>query len=360
VTLRVAVAGLGWAGRTIWLPRLAAHPGITVTALADPDPAVRAAAARIAPGVPVMDEPLRLTPADADLVVVAVPNHAHAPVAAGLLRRGVAVFLEKPVCLSTDEADDLAEAERAGGSVLVAGSATRYRADVRQLRALVPSLGPVRHVGVSWVRASGVPGTPWFTERGRSGGGVLVDLGWHLLDLLPVLLGPVDVDQVVGTVGADFVRSADARAAWLGSRPGSLPAATVEDTARAFLTTRDGVSVGLHTGWASHAEYDRTVVEVHGAAGTAVLGCTFGFSPQRREPVLTVHRGGQVRVVPPATEPVGREYDHQVDRLAGLLADPATPGQAAAAARTTIGVIQRIYDSAARAAQEKEPVWTAI
>lgn len=100
--VRVAVAGLGWAGREIWLPRLAAHPGFAVTAVVDPEPGVRARA-RDGHHVPAAYADVDELPADAvDLVVVAVPNHLHAAVAARLLRRGVPVFLEKPVCLTSD------------------------------------------------------------------------------------------------------------------------------------------------------------------------------------------------------------------------------------------------------------------
>ncbi|KOG07298.1 MULTISPECIES: Gfo/Idh/MocA family protein [Streptomyces] len=354
MTLRVAVVGLGWAARSIWLPRVAAHPGMTVTAVVDPSPAARAAFAEepaVGAGGPaprVLASAAELTPDLADLAIVAVPNHAHCSVASGLLRRGIPVFLEKPVCLSTAEADELAEAEKAG-AVLVAGSAARYRGDIRRLEDLTPSLGRIRHVRVAWERARGVPGTRWFTRRDTAGGGALVDLGWHLLDTaLPLLGGRVEFEQVAATVGHDFVNRDVAQAAWREEdEPAPGGTGDVEDTARAFLVTDDGVSVSVHASWASHAEYDTTLVEVHGTAGTAVLSCTFGFSPNRRGgSTLTVTRHGETVPVPLDPEPVGVEYDRQVDALPALLADPGLRGRSIAATRTTIGVIERAYASA--------------
>lgn len=367
MTVRVAVVALGWAARTIWIPRLAAHPDLTLTAVVDPEPAARAAfadgiaAARPdgAPGPAILASADDLTADRVDLAIVAVPNHAHARVATRLLRRGIPVFLEKPVCLSTAEADDLAAAERSGAP-LIAGSAARYRADVRALHDVLPSLGPVRHVRLAWVRSRGVPATRWFTRRGTAGGGALLDLGWHLLDTALPLMGaePVTFSDVVGVVGHDFVAERAAHARWredldgldgidgFTSRVanGTNRAQDVEDTARAFLVTDGGVSVSVHASWASHAEYDTTLIEVHGSDGVAELLCTFGFSPNRRGgSTLVVHRDGVAEAVPLPAEAVGAEYDRQVDALPALLADPDVRGRAVRAARTTIGVIERVY-----------------
>jgi oxidoreductase len=351
VSVRVAVVGLGWAGRTIWLPRLAAHPAFEVTALVEPDPTPEHGTY----GVPFLGDADDLTPDLADLAVVAVPNHAHAPVAGKLLHKGIPVYLEKPVCLTTGEADRLAEAERAGGAVLLAGSAARHRADIQAVRRLLDSLGEIRHVNLSWVRARGVPGgLGWFTRRSLAGGGVLVDLGWHLLDTLSLLLGPVTFEQVGATVSADHVTGRTWRAGWRGDEPeagtpgrDTAPGCDVEDTARAFLVTATGISVSLHTCWASHAPVDVTTVEVHGSAGTAVLRCTFGFSPNRvQAPTLTLTRDGHSSAVPLPDEPLGTEYDRQVDALPGELADPAARGRSVRAARRTVGLIERIYDAA--------------
>ncbi|MEV6611787.1 Gfo/Idh/MocA family oxidoreductase [Kutzneria sp. NPDC051319] len=346
MTVRVAVVGLGWAGRSIWLPRLAAHPAYQVVAGVDP-----AAAAEVLDGdVPVLCDIDALSPADVDLAVVAVPNHLHADVACRLLARGIPVFLEKPVCLNSDEAERLAAAERVGGTVLLAGSAARHRADVRALEELTGTLGQLRHVSISWVRARGVPDAGgWFTRRDLAGGGALVDLGWHLLDTLPHLVGPIRYTHAVGAVSSDFVNDDASRAAWREDQPVQPGLGDVEDTARGFLVSDNGLTVFLRASWASHEALDTTVISVEGSAGVATLRCTFGFSPNRPDgPVLTVVRGGRSEVVALPDEEIGAEYRRQLDALPGLLADPASRGRAVAEARDTIAVIERLYDSAPR------------
>lgn len=353
--VKVALVGLGWAGRSLWRPRLDAHPGYRITALVEPDAAARAAAGN---GVPVLAHADDLDPAQVDLAVVAVPNHLHTPVAAGLLERGIPVFLEKPVCLTSAEADRLAEAERAGGAVLLAGSAAHYRADVQALRTVAAELRPLRHIDLSWVRASGVPDAGgWFTSRQLSGGGALVDLGWHLLDTVSPLLGGAPAfRQALGAVSADFVNTGVRGADWRGTGSAGRTG-DVEDTARGFLVTDDGISVALRASWASHEPVDTTRITVEAATGTATLTCTFGFSPNRRpNPVLTRTRDGVTTEIPLPREPIGAEYDRQLDVLPAQLADPAARGRAVAAARRTIAVIERLYDNAAHGPAAATPV----
>lgn len=357
--LRVAVVGLGWAAKSIWLPRLHEHPGFAVSAIVDPNPAALAGTVHDLGGTELLSSVEELTPDHADLAVVAVPNHLHATIACRLLGNGIPVFVEKPVCLDSGEARQLAAAEAGGRSVLLAGSAARYRADVLALRRLVAGLGNIRHVELSWVRARGIPDAGgWFTQRQYSGGGALVDLGWHLLDTVAPLLGDVGFGQALGTVSDDFVRSSTARAAWRdtpaggdadGGRGGG-GGGDVEDTARGFLVADNGVSVSLRASWASHEPHDVTVIRVDGSAGSASLRCTFGFSPNRvKGSELTLTQDGTVTEMPYAEEPVGAEYLRQLDELPALLADPASPGRAVRETLRTITVIERIYASARQA-----------
>ncbi|WP_374122014.1 Gfo/Idh/MocA family protein [Frankia sp. AiPa1] len=385
--VRVAVVGLGWAGRSIWLPRLREHPRFVVTAVVDPDPAARSAVAQDlaiardlavsrdraaagtapqpgstgghpAPAVLAEVDDLSVAgPARPDLAVVAVPNHRHADIAERLLAAGVPVFLEKPVCLSVSEADRLAAAEQAGDATLLAGSAARYRADVSRLYEVAAGLGVIRHVDLAWVRARGIPDAGgWFTRRDQSGGGALVDLGWHLLDTLTPLLGTVRFREVIGTTSDDFVNDGGWAASWRhgeepgpAADPGSGPrrGGDVEDTARGFLITEQGTSVALRASWASHEARDLTAITVEGAGGTASLRCTFGFGPNRQDrSVLTLTRTGETRPVPLPEEPIGAEYRRQLDELPAMLADPASRGRAIAEVRPTIAAIERFYDSA--------------
>lgn len=354
MSIRVAVVGLGWAGRELWSPLMRDHADFEVVAAVDADPAARAAFHE-ATGVAVYPAVEALTTRMVDLAVVAVPNYLHADVAGALLASGISVFLEKPVCLTSTEVDTLAVAER-GGGMLLAGSAARYRGDVAALRRVIPDLGDLRHVDLGWVRARGVPRAGgWFTQRDKAGGGALYDLGWHLLDTLAFLLGPARFEQVIGVTSDDFVNAGAWGAAWRQDEPGA-DAADVEDTARGFLVRDDGVSVALRASWASHAARDVSSIQIEGSAGTAELRCTFGFSPNRDpEPVLTVTREGATTRLPVPVEPIGVEYTRQLDGLAVMLADPSNRGRSVAEARPIVRMIENFYASA-RSARARRAV----
>nr|AXL06115.1 oxidoreductase [uncultured bacterium] len=357
MSVRVAVVGLGWAGRELWLPRLREHPDFEVVAAVDADPASRAAFKQ-ATGLTAYSAVESLTARSVDLAVVAVPNFLHAEVAGALLATGISVFLEKPVCLTPAEADTLAAAER-GGGMLLAGSAAPFRGDVQTLARVLPELGPIRHVNMAWIRARGIPRAGgWFTQRDKAGGGVLFDLGWHLFDTLAYLLGPARFTQVIGVTSDDYVNVDGWRAAWRQDQPGA-DSADVEDTARGFLVRDDGVSIAMRASWASHEKRDVSAINVEGSAGSALLRCTFGFSPNREpEPVLTVAREGATTRVEVPAEPIGIEYTRQLDGLAARLADQDNRGKAVAEARPIVRMIESFYASARSArARHAEPAY---
>ncbi|RKR91921.1 oxidoreductase [Micromonospora pisi] len=350
VPVRVAVVGMGWATREIWLPLLRGRDAFRLTAVVDPDPSARATK-ELGTEVAVLADVGELDPATVDLAVVAVPNHLHCEVACRLLVKGIAVFVEKPVCLTSQEAFELARAEQTGGAMLLAGSAALYRADLRALRQVQNSIGRLQHVELAWVRARGVPAAGgWFTQRRYAGGGALVDLGAHLLDVGAELLGTTGIRRAIGTTSSHFINNQSWRAAWRKDKPADLDdvGLDVEDTAHGFLVTDEGVGISLRTSWASHEACDVTRIALEGSAGTAVLRTTFGFSPNRLpRPTLTVTRGGRCAQIPLPEEPVGAEYGRQLDDLSGMLRDPGNTGRAIIRAGWAIDALERIYGRSA-------------
>jgi oxidoreductase len=357
MTTRTALIGLGWSGREIWLPRLLARDDYEIVAAVDPDPQ-RRKVFTVSTGRPAFASIDALDVRSADLAIVAVPNHAHAQVARTMLLRGLATFVEKPVCLTGDEADMLADAERRGGVPLLAGSASRYRTDIAELVRLVPALGQPRHVDLAWIRSRGVPHSQgWYTTRAQAGGGVLVDLGWHLLDVLEAIVGPLTFGQVLAATTGDHVNDRDRAATWRRDVVVSDAMADVEDTVRGFMVAKDGLSVGLRASWASHtATHDVTSIHVEGTTGAATLRCTFGFSPYREpQPRITLIQDGRAHDVPIPAEPIGVEYDRQLEHLRHQLADPLSLGRTIAVVRRIVTTIEAMYAAATASPLASQP-----
>lgn len=198
--LRVAIIGYGLAGRVFHAPLVAAEPAMEVAAIVTSDPGRARAAAHEHPGARVMasaDE-LWAAPGALDLVVVAAPNRAHVPLARAAIAAGVAVVVDKPLAPTAAEGRALADEARAAGVPLSVFHNRRWDGDFLTLRRLLAdgALGsPVRLESRFDRWRPEVDAGRW-RERAdpADAGGLLADLGSHLIDQAIVLFGrPVEV-----------------------------------------------------------------------------------------------------------------------------------------------------------------------
>jgi predicted dehydrogenase/nucleoside-diphosphate-sugar epimerase len=183
----VAVIGCGAISRQFHLPILAGHEGVRLTALVDRD-LKRAGELAAAYGVEtVLDDIDQLGPDLADAAVVATPPFHHAPCCIALARRGMHVLVEKPMAITTADARAMADAARTAGVVLTVGHFRRLFPAVRLLRSALDGGALGRPVGFdveegdtyTWRLA-----TLSNLRKDQGGGGVLIDIGSHVLDLL--------------------------------------------------------------------------------------------------------------------------------------------------------------------------------
>jgi predicted dehydrogenase/nucleoside-diphosphate-sugar epimerase len=184
---RVAVVGCGAISRSYHLPVLAGHEGVRLAALVDRD-VERARELARSYGVPCVAADINdLAPGSFDAAVVATPPSHHAPCCVELARRGVHVLVEKPIAVRADDARAMVEAARAAGVVLTAGYFRRLFPAVRLLRAALDGRALGRVIGFdaeegdeyTWGLA-----TLSNLRKDQGGGGVLIDIGSHVLDLL--------------------------------------------------------------------------------------------------------------------------------------------------------------------------------
>lgn len=188
--IRVGVVGCGAVTERYHLPALLSSPDVEIVAFADSAiDRARALAARVR-GAAALAGHAELK-GRAELAVVAVPNACHAPVTAELLRAGLHVLVEKPMARSAAECDRMLEAAAAAGVVLAVGHDFRHYPVARYARELFASglLGPVRRVDVRQSAGGRWPAVSTAVLSPESGGGVLLDFGVHLLDLLLWWLG---------------------------------------------------------------------------------------------------------------------------------------------------------------------------
>jgi predicted dehydrogenase len=194
--LRVGLLGFGLAGGYFHAPLIAATAGLRLAIVVTANPERRQRAEREHAGVSVVDsaDDLWKRADELDLVVIATPNASHASLAHAAIERGLAVVVDKPLATSADAARSLVEAARARGTMLTVFQNRRWDGDFLTVRRLLAdgALGRVHRFESRFERwrPSAKPG---WRESGtpEDAGGILFDLGSHLIDQAIVLFGPV-------------------------------------------------------------------------------------------------------------------------------------------------------------------------
>ena len=212
---------------------------------------------------------------DIDAVSVAVPNNLHLPVALAAFEAGKHVLIEKPLARNAEEGEQMVAAAKAHGKVLAIACQRRTRHDVALVREQVASgaFGRVYYAKAWWMRRSGIPGWgSWFTSREAAGGGPLIDLGVHVLDMALYVLGNPRVLAVSANTYAEI--GPQGKGNWPGRAQRFVPDGhsgfEVEDLATAFIRLEGGATLLLEASWAAFTEMDDDFgIQVYGSNGGA-------------------------------------------------------------------------------------------
>lgn len=269
--MRVGYLGAGWIGRH----RMAAMietGAIEAVAYADPSDEMAEEAAKLAPGAKRVDGLDALLAEGLDGIVIATPSALHAEQSIRALEAGLAVFCQKPLGRTATEVRAVVDAARKADRLLGLDLSYRHTEGMRRIRELIQAdeLGRIGAVDLVFHNAYG-PGKAWFFDPAQSGGGCVIDLGVHLVDLALWAL--------------DFPQVADVQSRLLAKgRP--LGAGECEDYAVATLMLTDGRVVTLACSWNLPAGRDAIIGasfygEGQGAALRNVNGSFFDFVAER-------------------------------------------------------------------------------
>ncbi|HWO83140.1 MAG TPA: Gfo/Idh/MocA family oxidoreductase [Solirubrobacterales bacterium] len=190
---RVGFLGVGWIGRSR-MQALADEGLVEVAAVADPQAEALAAAVEAAPAAQRSASLEELLERDLDGVVIATPSALHAEQAIAALDRGLAVFCQKPLARDAEETWRVLAAARDADRLLGVDLSYRHVEALRAARRAVEAgeIGRLHSLDLAFHNAYG-PDKPWFTDAKLAGGGCLIDLGTHLVDLALWLTGAGDV-----------------------------------------------------------------------------------------------------------------------------------------------------------------------
>ncbi len=315
---RVGFLGVGWIGRNR-LEALARSGVVEIVAVSDPLEHNAAAAAELAQCSmsATFDDLLN---EDLDGLVIATPSALHADQAISALDRGLSVFCQKPLGRNAGETARVVAAARAANRLLAVDLSYRFLAGVTRIRDIIRGgeLGRVYSADLVFHNAYG-PDKPWFYDAALSGGGCVIDLGSHLIDLA---LWMLEDQAVVGVSSQLFARGQRLR----------LPSEVVEDYATAQLDFAGGASVRLACSWNLSAGCDAVIeASFYGTKGGATLrnvdGSFYDFQAERlqgtaRETLSTPpdQWGGRAAVTWASRLAAGERFDSQAEKLVTLAA----------------------------------------
>jgi len=190
-----------------------------------------------------------------DATLVATPNRFHEEYAVEALEAGVDVLLEKPLAHTVESAERIAETARESDAFCMVGFKNRFAAPVEVLKSYEAEgrFGDLTHVEANYVRRRGIPGRgSWFTSEDVAGGGALIDIGVHAVDLALYFLGHPEVVEVSGVTRSDFGGRENYAYVNMWGEDTGPDGFDVEDSASAFIRTAGGETVSLEVAWASN------------------------------------------------------------------------------------------------------------
>ncbi len=231
--IKVGVVGLGWAGKE-HLKRYLENSHAKVVAVADPAEKTTDKISSLHKLKGYYDSEEMFEEEKLDAISICTPNIFHAPIAISAAERGISAITEKPMCTTSDEGRRMVKAAKKGGTKLMVAVCRRFHPASVYLKELVEDdfLGDINFARCSWLRHSGDPGR-WFAKKNLSGGGPMLDIGVHLLDLTWWLMGCPEPKYCLGrAVGSDKENA-------------------VEDMAMAAITFEEGQIVHVGASWYS-------------------------------------------------------------------------------------------------------------
>jgi predicted dehydrogenase len=203
-----------------------------------------------------------------EAVVVSLPNSLHFPGALKALQAGKHVLCEKPPTLNAEQMRQLHGEAEQRGLIYFFGRQMRFSGAVQAARKAIAErrLGEIYFAKTRWVRSRGTPGgiDGWFTDRSRSGGGVVIDLGVHAIDAAWFLMGNPKPRTVSAQTYQKFPQLV------------KTPVFDVEDSAYGIIRFENGASVMFEVSWAANLPDDIPP----GKRGTRELFSTTLFGPK--------------------------------------------------------------------------------
>ena len=296
--IKIALIGCGGIGVGVHMPAYANMDNVEVVALCD---VIKEKAEKAAEEFDFKEiyenynDVLNIPELDA--IDICTPNYLHSIIAVRALEKGINVFCEKPDAVSVAEAEKMKAAAEKSGKLLMVMRNNRYMPISSFVKKYIDDekMGKIYAARCGWQRRRGIPGKGgWFTTKEQSGGGPLIDLGVHMIDLTMWLMGSPKPVAVSGCTYTEFANTdvSDSEHSRYGTKNAD-GIFDVEDLAMGFIRFDNGACMQIEFSWASNIEKEKRFFELRGSKS----GCSWDSAEDKLK-LFTEEYGSTVDYIP--------------------------------------------------------------
>jgi predicted dehydrogenase len=280
-----------------------------------------------------------------DAVDICTPNVWHSIMAVDALEAGLHVFCEKPDAVSVEEAEKMKAAAEKSGKTLMVMRNNRYLPSSSFMKEYVEAgkMGEIYAARCGWQRRRGIPGKGgWFTTKELSGGGPLIDLGVHMIDLTMWLMGN---PKPVAASGCTYCKFADNDVSdSVDSNFGEKKADgifDVEDLAMGFIRFENGACMQIEFSWASNIEEEQRFYELRGTKA----GASWSSATQKLK-IFTEEFGKTIDYLPNIDDKEISIHTANLRHFANVVLNGAEPMFVPQQGVDMVKILEAIYKSA--------------
>jgi predicted dehydrogenase len=339
--LRIGLVGCGGIASGRHVPAIAALPDAEITAICDVN---EKCASDLAEKIGVKhvfsDYHKMLEMGELDAIDICTPNFLHMPPALAAFDVGKHVIVEKPIGLNAHEAQKMVDAGRKAKKKLMVAQCMRFTSESQALKRFIDAgkMGEMYYARVKAIRRRGVPSWGFFIDKEKQGGGPLIDIGVHILDLTLWLMGHPKVKSVSGAAYVKF-----------GNKPGVFNSwgswdhtkFTVEDFASGFVRFENGATLTIESSFAANIDKDQMDLAIMGTEG----GCQTSPVKMFRE------EHGSLYDLSPVNLPQVNNFEGEMRAFVDCIKNDTEPAVTGEQALMVMKILDGIYKSSETGAE---------
>ncbi|MGE7823425.1 Gfo/Idh/MocA family protein [Paenibacillus sp. NPDC093718] len=283
-----------------------------------------------------------------DAVSICTWNNTHAEISIAALYAGKHVLVEKPLCRTVEEALQVQEAVKSSGKMLQVGFVRRYDPNAQMLREFADKgeFGEIYFAKASSIRRLGNPGG-WFSDIERSGGGPLIDIGVHVIDLCWYMMGrPKPVSVSANTYRKLGNRSNVRNLSFYKAADYDAEKNTVEDMANAMIRFENGASLLVDVSFTLHSKENLQSVKLYGDKGGFEIDPEVSIVTEKHDTIINIQ---------PQTDNKGFDFDaafqSEVNHFISCIENGTTPLSPVEDGVEIMKILCGIYESAEKGAE---------